>query len=187
LAATNDGQEALGSLFAQPWWLEAVAPGAWSDVVVESDGRVVARLPYMHRRRYGMRLMVMPQLTASLGPALAPHDGKYAKLLTRQHRLLEELIERLPAFDYFQQSFHHSLTNWLPFHWAGFTQTTRYTYILDDLTDLDAVWAGTRDSVRRAIRKARKQLTVRDDLGLETFVELNRKTFSCEPAAPSAC
>jgi len=125
-----------------------------------------------------MRLMVMPRLTASLGPAFAPHDGKYAKLLTRQHRLMEELIERLPAFDYFQQNFHHSLTNWLPFHWTGFTQTTRYTYVLDDLTDLDRVWAGTRDSVRRSIRKARKQVTVRDDLALDTFVELNRKTFA---------
>jgi len=177
LAAPDDGQETLGSLFAQPWWLDAVAPGEWSATVVEKDGRVVARMPFVLRRRYGLRWMVMPQLTASLGPALAPHDGKYAKRLTREHALLEQLIERLPPFDYFQQRFHHSLTNWLPFHWLGFSQTTRYTYVLDDLSDLDTLWAGARDSVRRAIRKAGKQVALRDDLGLATFVELNRKTF----------
>jgi hypothetical protein len=178
VAASEDGQVALGSLFAQPWWLDAVAPGCWSEVVVENDGRTVARMPYVLRRRYGMRLMAMPLLTASLGPAFATQSGKYATRLARQHRMMDELIEQLPPFDYFQQSFHHSVTNWLPFHWLGFTQTTRYTYVLKHLGDLDAIWSGTRDSVRRAIRKARKQVVVRDDLGLDRFLELNRKTFA---------
>ena len=178
MAASEDAQQAPGSLFAQPWWLDAVAPGCWGEVAVEQDGRTVARMPYVLRRRFGLRLMAMPLLTASLGPAFAPQQGKYATRLARQHGLMETLLERLPAFDYFQQSFHHSVTNWLPFYWQGFSQTTRYTYVLDDLTDLDAVWSGTRDSVRRAIRKARKRVAVRDDLGLNTFLELNRKTFA---------
>lgn len=37
-------------------------------------------------------------------------------------------IDNLPKFDYFNMNFHYSITNWLPFYWRGFKQTTRYTY-----------------------------------------------------------
>ncbi len=36
-------------LFQQPWWLDAVAPGAWDAVVAEHGGRVVGRLPYVKK------------------------------------------------------------------------------------------------------------------------------------------
>ena len=44
--AAVDTEASLGtnSLFEQPWWLDAVAPGAWGAVEVSRDGRVVARL-----------------------------------------------------------------------------------------------------------------------------------------------
>ncbi len=32
----------------------------------------------------------------------------------------------------------------------------RYTYILDDLTDMDALWGGLRENIRRECRKAEK-------------------------------
>ena len=91
VSASQDGQVALGSLFSQPWWLDAVAPGCWSEVVVENDGRVVARMPYVMRRRLGMRLLAMPLLTSSITTvlmfvplAMAPHSaGEYLRSMSQ--------------------------------------------------------------------------------------------------------
>lgn len=41
----------INTLFEQPWWLDAVAPGAWGAVEVSRDGRVVARLPSVTEKR----------------------------------------------------------------------------------------------------------------------------------------
>lgn len=75
-----------------------------------------------------------------------PYPGKYANRLSEEKQLMTELTEQLPRFDLFRQNFHYSITNWLPFYCKGFQQTTRYTYRLSDLSDLDAVWAGFREN-----------------------------------------
>ena len=166
-----------GSLFSQPWWLDAVAPGAWEAIAVEKGGQVLARLPYVVKNRLGFTLILMPRLTQTLGPWLAPHEAKYTTQLSREHKLMTSLIEQLPPFDYFSQRFHYSIANWLPFYWQGFSQTTRYTYVLEDLSDLDAVWQEIRKNIKTDVRKAQKQLVVRSDLGLDVFLDLNAKTF----------
>jgi hypothetical protein len=166
------------AIFRQPWWLDAVAPGRWDEVVVTKGDEVAARLPYVVKKRYGLTTLTMPPLTQFLGPWLRPGEGKTATRLASEKDLMEELIEGLPRFDHFCQNFQHSVTNWLPFYWKGFTQTTRYTYRLEDLTDLDAIWSGFAENVRRAVRKAEKALSVRTDPGLGEFLRLNALTFS---------
>lgn len=55
-----------------------------------------------------------------------------------------------------------------------------YTYILRELPDENKLWSGLMAKIRTDIRKAegRFGLEVRDDLGLDVFLELNRKTFA---------
>ena len=165
------------SIFQEPWWLDAVAPAAWSSAEVASGGVVVARMPYTMETRFGLRMLTMPPLTQTLGPWLAPEEGKYAQRLSREKRLMTKLIEQLPQFDYFAQNFHHSIVNWLPFHWIGFEQTTKYTYTIDDLSDQDRVWAGFQDKARTDIRKAERQLAVREGEDIALLAGITAKTF----------
>lgn len=165
------------SFFQQPWWLDAVAPGRWGEVVVEKGGEIVARMPYVIRKKYGFVFIIMPPLTQVLGSWLRPSVAEYVKQLGEQKDLLNELISKLPKFDYFSQNFHPQLTNWLPFFWAGFKQTTRYTYRLEVLTDIERVWAAFRENIRTYIRKAQKEVEIRDDLGIEKFIRVCRLTF----------
>jgi hypothetical protein len=165
------------ALFDQPWWLDAVAPGRWSEVVVRRGDEVLARLPYVVRERLGMRVLGQPPLTQSLGPWVRPTPGKYAKRLETEKDLMGELIAGLPRFDAFDQSFSPEVTNWLPFHWAGFEATVLYTYRIEGLEDLDAVWADFAPNVRRHIRKAEKELEVRAEGDLDTLLRLNREIF----------
>jgi hypothetical protein len=164
-------------IFQTDWWLEAVAPKAWYEAKVEKDGNLLARLPYSIKRRKGLTLLTSPPFTHALGPWLAPSTAKYAKQLSQQKELLNALIEQLPPYDYFSQKCHYSFTNWLPFHWQGFSQTTSYTYILPDLTDLDQVWTGFQENIRREIRKAEKLITVSIEEDVDLLYKMGVHTF----------
>ncbi|MDX9761231.1 MAG: GNAT family N-acetyltransferase [Desulfomonilia bacterium] len=166
------------SIFQQPYWLEAVSPGQWGAAVVSSGGHIVARLPYVIHKELGLTRLIMPKLTKFLGPWISPATGKYASELARQKDIMFGLIGQLPRFDFFAQNFHYSITNWLPFYWKGFSQTTRYSYVLDDIHGEERLWSELQGNIRREIRKAGRQVEVRDDLGIDSFLALNRKTFA---------
>lgn len=179
--SSADGIPWVNSVFEQPWWLEAVAPGQWDAVVVRHGDEVVARLPYTYRRRFGLRTIAQPPLTQTLGPWIAPSVGKYTRKLETEKRLLGELIELLPPFDHFRMSFSPTLTNWLPFYWAGFQATIRYTYRIEDLTDLDRVQSEFQEHVRRGIRKAESMVEIDHDYPLEDLLRLDARTYARQP------
>src|SRR4051794_27098380 len=112
-------------LFGEPWWLDIVAgPGQWEEVRVESSGKPLARLPFVRKKKFGFTALIMPPLTQTLGPWFASLNGKYEACLSQQKKLAHELIKELPPHDLFQQNFHHQISNWLPWHWQGYSQTT---------------------------------------------------------------
>jgi Acetyltransferase (GNAT) domain len=176
--ARSDSIPWVNSIFEQPWWLDSVAPGRWTAAVVRRGDHVVARLPLVQRRKLGLTAIVQPDLTPTLGPWLAPLAGKYARRLDTEKRLLGELIEMLPPVDLFRVNFSPALTNWLPFYWADFEATVRYTYRIDDLSDLDRVRAGFQDHIRRGIRKAEKVVEIHHDHPLDPLLRLNADTFA---------
>ena len=98
-------------------------------------------------------------------------------MLSHQKELLSRLIDGLPNFDLYAQKFHYSVTNWLPFYWRGFQQTTFYTYVIEDLSDLDSVFGAFDKSSRYEIRKAARQLSVRSDYDLDVLWKMVSLTF----------
>jgi lipid II:glycine glycyltransferase (peptidoglycan interpeptide bridge formation enzyme) len=174
------------SLFSEPWWLDAIAgSGNWGEALVESGGKCHARLPYAVKKRHGLIILCCPPLTQHLGPWFAETNAKYAKALARQKDMVGELLNQLPPHHMFQQCFHHSVTNWLPWYWQGFEQTTRYTYVFDDLSNEQALWDGMQSNIRSDIRKAlnRFGLIIRTDLGPQILLETCQKTFQRQDIA----
>lgn len=167
-------------LFSRDWWLDAAAGSDnWDVALVEKDGEVLAAMPYVNKKRYGLTIIGQPALTQTLGPWLRKFDSKYANALAQQKDLMQGLIEQLPKYSHYLQNWHYSQSNWLPFFWNGFKQTTRYTYILPDLSDEQFLWNGLQSNIRGYIRKAtdRFRLRVRDDLYVEDFLQLNNLVF----------
>ncbi len=161
-------------VFCQPWYLDAVAEnGNWEVVLAEEKGQVVAALPFFVKERLGLRYVTMPLFTKFMGPLVAPayRELKY------EHRLCQQLIDQLPPLAGFDQQFHPGVQNWLPFYWQGYRQTTQYTYVLKLAGEAD--WrAGVNRNMRRNLDKAESQLRLRHDLGLDTFYQLNEKSFA---------
>lgn len=167
-------------LFLQDWYLDAVCcEGTWDAALVADGDRVRAAMPYyLVRGRLGHRYITMPPLTQVMGPwILSPQEQKPWSRLAYEKKIMGQLIDRLPPFDSFSQSFHYSLTNWLPFYWRGYRQSSGYTYVLEDLSDLDRVYAGFRGNIRREIQKARKQVRIYCEDNIEKFYPLACLTY----------
>jgi hypothetical protein len=166
-------------IFHQPWWLDAVSPGRWDAVTVERGGEIVARLPFVVRGSRRIRMLTQPRATPFLGPWVARSpDAKYAKALSDQTQLEAELESQLPPAVMFRQSFAPAMINALPFIWAGYRAQVAYTNRLEDLGSEQALWDGLSGNIRREIRKARKRVVVREDLGLDDFFEVWHETLT---------
>lgn len=173
-----------GSIFEEGWWLDAVAPGRWREAVVRSGDHVVARLPYVPSRRAGLTLISQPPLTQTLGPWLSPGPEKPSRRYAREKSVLTELIGQLPDVDVMEQDLSPTFTHALPFHWAGFDVRVRWTYRLEDLGDVDAVWAGFHQSARGNVRKAERALEVRDGETMDELIRLTERTLTRNGAPP---
>lgn len=147
-------------LFIKDWWLDAVCGQDGWDVVLSLSGDTIkAAWPFQKRRKLGFTLLNMPMLTSNWGPWINyPSDQKYASRLSSEHQILTELIAQLPPFDYLNQRFRFSLTNGLPYYWKNFSLITRYTYVLENLTEKEERWNALNSSTRSQIRKAEKTL-----------------------------
>ncbi len=164
-------------IFSQAWYLDAVCQadqGQWDVVLVEQAGRVVASLPYVVKQRGPFRISAMPHLTKFLGPYLHP-DFRSVK---QAHKIIKALIEQLPVFSFFSQNCYYELQDWLPFFWKGFRQTTQYSYLLDDLSDLQSVYNNfSADYRNNKIKKAESLVKVRMDLSPEDYYQVEKMSF----------
>ncbi|OAV74356.1 putative protein involved in methicillin resistance [Bacteroidales bacterium Barb7] len=169
-------------LFSRDWWLDAVCGGenGWDVLLVEEDGQVAAALPlYIPYKG----VVAMPLYTQSMGPWFAPasENTKYVTGLGRRQAFCKTFIKTLQN-DYprFQQNFHYGITDWLPFYWEGYQQTTRYTYLLQDLSNLDAVWKEMSQHTRRNITRAKEKyaIAVKKGISATELVKVCAKTFA---------
>ena len=165
-------------IFSQAWWLDSVCGDSWDVCLVEKNNQIIAAMPYAIEKKLGFNLIVQPRLTQSLGPWFRVNEKNERKKLSQQKKLMFDLIEQLPSYSYFQQSWSVDQDNWLPFYWKGFSQTTKYTYIINLEKSLDEILKGFSSSYRNKIRKAEKIVEIKSGLSPDKFYEINKKTFN---------
>jgi hypothetical protein len=171
-----------GTLFCNSWWLDAAAgPGGWRHAdVCDADGRLVATWPAALRRtRYGDVLTGAP-LTPCLGPLLSAGDGR--KRRSREVDQLERLADALKPYAHVEARCSPALDYWTPLAWHGFSQTSHYTWRLEDVSDEEATFARLQDSTRRQVSKAQRLGLVAEHGSVDDLVALQRKTFERQEA-----
>jgi hypothetical protein len=166
-------------LFSRDWWLDAACGRAhWDVLLVERKNSIRAALPF-YRPCPG--IITLPPYTQTMGVWFAPLAGdiKYASALERRQALCRLLTEQLKSCRFFMQNFHHSFTDWLPFYWQNYRQTTRYTYLLTDLKNSSRLWENMSHNARHNIRRAREEhhVTVRPGIPVDDFLRVQAQTF----------
>lgn len=147
-------------MFAEPWWLEAVAPGRWGIARVERNGELQAAWPYSTERMLGGLVRLgAPPLTPYLGPMIKRNaQARRHKQVSESYSLIDSLYEQLPKYDICKFNLRVDQGPWFGLHRLGFEVRARQTYLLDELSDLDSIWANFHSATRGAIRKAEKIL-----------------------------
>ena len=167
-------------IFSQDWWLDAVCGEDNWDValVFNKSNEIIASMPYAYKRKFGKLLIRQPQLTQFIGPYIKPKVGiSYTKQLSREMKVMSELIKQIPRFLYFSQNFSMNVTNWLPFYWSGFKQTTRYSYVINDIQSIDDVVKGFAHAKRKNLKRAESLVKVSFDLPPEEFYKNHELTL----------
>lgn len=167
-------------IFMQNGWLDAVcSKGTTWDVVLARDekGAIIGVLTYQVKQKWRLTILNEPLLSPFCGVWI---KNKNSTKLYEKHflakKILEELIKQLPIFHFAHFRFSTTLTDWQPFFWAGFKQTTRYTYQLD-LTQTNNLFAQFNQNTQRNIRKAEKIFTISTSDDLDKFLKISNLTF----------
>ena len=167
------------SLFQQDWWMDAVCGESnWDARVYKSNGNILGTWAFPYKKKLNLKLISMPMLTPGTGPYIHYFPGqKKNNQISHEQQVLEELISSLPVFDLFDLYLFPEYKNHLSFYWKGFSQSTRYTYILKDLTDLGQVFDNFNSNIRTQIRKAEKELILFESNDIDLFYEINCLSF----------
>ncbi|HMA63154.1 MAG TPA: GNAT family N-acetyltransferase [bacterium] len=167
-------------LFAEPWWLDIVTEGEWQVLLSLKGNNIEASWVYFQRKKFGLSYIGMPKFSPYQGPFINyPDQQKKSRRIAFEKEVLTYLIDHMPNFAYFNQRFSPEFSNWLPLYWKGFEQTTRYTYVLPDISDPSHLWDSLQSRLRRAIRKAKNRynLSVEESTKPEEFHRLHEMTY----------
>ena len=175
-------------LFLQAWWFDAIcAPVGkeWNVLLHEelkSDdnlkGEIVGAMPYCITKKFGFKFIVQPRGAQYNGVWIDyPEEMKLHKRYSFEKQVIDNLIDQLEKLNIsvFSQNFHHSFINWLPFYWRGFQQTTRYTYLIKNLSNLDKVFNDFSSAKRRHIKKENDELMVDFSLSGTEFYNFHKQ------------
>ena len=166
-------------IFQQHWWLELVCKGNWDVIIDKNKEKVNGVLPYYIKKEVGLDSIGMPLLTQFMNPILMyPQNQKNSKKLQFEKKVIQNLYKALPKVALIKQTWNSSCRNWLPLYWLNFSQSTRYSYIIDDLSDLDLVFSNFETKIRGDIRKAKKNVEVKKTNDSNILYEQVFNTFS---------
>jgi len=169
-------------IYSRDWWLDCVCgENRWDVVLYFSDRNgdaIEAAFPFYTPYK---KEILMPAFTQTMGIWFNPNLEKedYSMNLLRKHKICDRLICSLPDHRCFVQNFHYLFTDWLPFYWNGYRQTTRYTYLLPDIRNMEEIEKNRSDNIRQNVKKAqsRYQMEIKAQLPVDLFLEINAKSF----------
>lgn len=168
-------------VFSMDWWLDAVCGADHWDVYLIGKGMdIKAALPYSITEQNGKRAIGRITLTQNNGIWIKyPKDQGIISRQSYEEKIINEMcdfIESLGLTRYDQQ-YHYYFTNYLPFFWRYYKEVTKYTYVIEDTSDMETVRSRYSSKLKNVIRKAEKNLQIEEITDLKQFYCVNRMSF----------
>lgn len=176
-------------IYNQPWFLDTVCGDKnWDVILCQKGEEIVGAYPFYIKRKYGMNYITCPYRVQ--------HNGVWIKMYSNQSHIkkvsyeneimsamiskMEEEIHKRKIYNY-RQAFSPDIKNWLPFYWKKFKQTTRYTYRINNIQDINDVYKNFFADKKRNIKKAEKSnVTLGFDLDAREFYDFHRECLKEE-------
>lgn len=175
-------------IFLQPWWMDAVCiKGSWEALLYEEKGLIKGVLIYYTLKKYGFRMVLQPMLTQYNGIWLKYTENlSHKDKLSFEKRATSNLIGQLQEktkFHFYQQNFTPNFTNWLPFYWKSYRQTTRYTYQIKDISNPEKCFENFSYSKQKHIKKSESILRLLE-IDDDKFYELLKLQYLHQHKTP---
>lgn len=168
-------------MFHQPWWLDAVTSGNWEvGISTNGNGDIIAAMPYSLTKKYFRLAALQPFLTPYLGILFfyPPDLDKRVSVYSFENEHSKRIIEQLPKYLLYQRhAFSIDFKNWFPFYYKGFSQSSRYTYILSDIKNTELMLQGMTNNLKRQIRNAQKNCSVHETDNIHHVFDLTKETL----------
>lgn len=168
-------------IFSKPWWMDAVSVGSnWDVYMVQQGDSLVAAMPYYFEKRMHGTCITKAKNTQNNGIIFSyPAGISYPAKLSFEEKIINQVCDYIESLDLtlYEQQFHYTFTNWLPFFWRGYHEMTRYTYIIENTENYDSVYSQYTSRARNSIRKAEKLLTIDETIPSELFFRVNQLSF----------
>ena len=163
-------------IFQSALWLVSVAGEDNWDVILSFKGSLlVGALPYVTNSKLGLKQITLPFLTPYLGPIIIyPNDLKKENHHSHDRKVTTDLVEQIPTNDRFITQSDFSFKYWSPFNWAGYNQTTRYSYLLDTSTSEDELFKGLKSNIKKHIRNSSTIFSIHEANEINTIFDLHK-------------
>lgn len=168
-------------IYSKSWWMDAICGEEnWDVWLYEKGGEIVAAMPYYLEQRKAGLYITKPPLTQNNGIIFKYPDGAgkiaQAKFEEKVIDAANEFIDNLGLAVY-EQQFHYSFTNWLPFSWQGCTALPRYTYVIDRAELIGDIWYGLSAKQRSCVKKGKRNTQRIGEISSEDFYNLHKQIF----------
>lgn len=168
-------------IYSKPWWMDAVCgEDNWDVWLYEINGNIEAAMPYYLEKRGKYRYITKAPLTQNNG--IIFKDTSMLKECSRanyEEKVINKACEFIAGMglDVYEQQYQTSFKNWLPFFWNYYTAITRYTYVIEDTSDLNTVWDNISSKYRNKIKKGRHNTILQEGLTVDRFYKEHEKIF----------
>lgn len=147
------------TIFHEEWWLDAATGGDFGVAESRSGGRTVGRLPFHLVKRFGLKMIRMPELSYFLGPAVDEGEGSPNTRLLKRLEITRELIRRLPPASWQYVKCHGGVPDVIAFQELGFRTYVQFTHEIAP-QPVDALWQQMRNKTRNVVRRAEERFSV---------------------------
>lgn len=171
-------------LFLQPWWLDVACP-QWDAAIALKGERVVGIWPYATEQKLGVRLLRTPLLTPYFGPHIFfPSDIKESNRDSFEHDIIEALLKQMPDAAVWSLSMPPGLKQAGLLKSKGLDIQVKQTFLIDLEPGEDILFGNLKDSIRRNIRSAAKEIAiVNDPACIGQLCEYQKATFTRKEVA----
>ena len=168
-----DETQYANNIFSQPWWLDIVAAGGWREVVVkDKKNNIIARQAVV-----GKGNVYMPQLTQTLGIWMADDiKNDYGK----SKRVILDILKQIGEVNAVQICLDVQNDYILPYRWAGYVMEPKFTYRIDDLSDLEVLYNNFNKTAKKNIKYARNKVSITYKLDIDELWTMLNKTFEVQ-------
>lgn len=168
-------------IYSKAWWLDAVClPENWDVWICEDNGTMLAAMPYYFENRKGLKYITKAPLTQNNGIIFNyPEKSKPVARAIFEEKVIDmacEFIQKMNV-DVYEQQYQPSFVNWLPFFWNFYTAITRYTYVIEDTSNLDTIWNDISSKRRSVVKKGQRNSTFSTDMTIEQFYVEHEKIY----------